>query len=254
MTPDFGLTAGDYARHRAGFPASFFAGIEDFGVGRRGQTLVDLGTGTGTLARGFARRGCRVIALDPSAPMLEQARALDAAEGLTVDYRLGRAEETGLDAASAEVVTAGQCWHWFDRPRAAAEARRILEPGGALMMAHFDWLSIPGNVVHETETLILSYSPDWRGARMAAPYNAWYFDLRAAGFTGIESFTFERDVVYTHEAWRGRIRASAGVGASLSPEKVAEFDAKHAALLSRAFAVDPMNVPHRCWAVWGRKP
>src|SRR5687767_8496689 len=116
MQPDFGLTAGDYARHRAGFPPSLFDRLIAFGVGQPGQVVVDLGTGTGTLARGFARRGCRVVGIDPSAPMLGQARALDIAEGVSVEYRIGRAEETGLAAASADVVTAGQCWHWFDRP------------------------------------------------------------------------------------------------------------------------------------------
>ena len=65
--------------------------------------------------------------------------------------------------------------------------------------------------------------------------------------------SFETDVPYTHEAWRGRIRASAGMAASLLPEKVAAFDAEHAALLARDFPADPLAVPHRCWAVWGRK-
>ena len=36
-----------------------------FGVGRAGQDVVDVGTGTGTLVRGFARRGCRVVDIDP---------------------------------------------------------------------------------------------------------------------------------------------------------------------------------------------
>jgi hypothetical protein len=120
-------------------------------------------------------------------------------------------------------------------------------------MAHFDWLNLPGNAAAATEALILKYSPAWRGAGKAAPYAPWYMDLITAGFGARESFSFDLDVSYSHEAWRGRIRASAGVGASLSPEKVAEFDAEHAALLARDFPADPLAVPHRCWAVWGRK-
>ncbi len=82
MKPDFGRTAADYARHRAGFPASLFERLCGLGIGLEGQDVVDLGTGTGTLGRGFARRGCRVIGIDPAAEMLEQAKALDAREGL----------------------------------------------------------------------------------------------------------------------------------------------------------------------------
>lgn len=57
MNPDFGRTADDYARHRAGFPDSLFKRLSELGIGLEGQDVVDLGTGTGTLGRGFARRG-----------------------------------------------------------------------------------------------------------------------------------------------------------------------------------------------------
>jgi SAM-dependent methyltransferase len=253
MKIDFGKTADDYARFRAGFPDEFFARIAALGFVRLGLRALDLGTGTGTLALGLAARGCVVTALDPAGPMLAQAAARAKEAGLALRTIEGKAESTGLPDAAFDLVIAGQCWHWFDRPRAAAEARRVLAPGGTLMMAHFDWLSFPVNVVHATETLILRYSPEWQGARKSAPYAPWYLDLRGGGFAGIESFSFEIDVPYTHEGWRGRIRASAGVAASLAPEKVAEFDTEHAAMLARDFPADPLSVPHRCWAVWGKK-
>lgn len=252
MKIDFGKTAEDYARFRAGFPDEFLARLSALGLARAGMAALDLGCGTGTLALGLAARGCDVTALDPSAEMLAQAAVRAKAGGLAIRTVEAKAESTGLSDAAFDLVVAGQCWHWFDRPRAAAEARRVLKSGGTLMMAHFDWIAIPGNVVAATEALILGYSPEWKGAGKSAPYGPWYLDLRNGGFAGIESFTFELDVPYTHEAWRGRIRASAGVAASLPPEKVAAFDAEHAALLKRAFAADPLAVPHRCWAVWGR--
>ncbi|HEY7610285.1 MAG TPA: class I SAM-dependent methyltransferase [Alphaproteobacteria bacterium] len=253
MTIDFGKTADDYARFRAGFPPAFFARLAALGFARAGLRVLDLGSGTGTVALGLAARGCVVTALDPSAAMLAQAAARAKEAGLALATREAKAESTGFPDAALDLVIAGQCWHWFDRPRAAAEARRVLKPVGALMMAHFDWLRVPGNVVEATETLILRHSPTWTGAGKSSPYPAWYLDLRNAGFAGVESFSFELDVPYSREAWRGRIRASAGIGALLSPERVAAFDAEHTALLKRDFPADPLAVRHRCWAVWGRR-
>ncbi len=46
MNVDFGATASDYSRHRAGFPDSFFERIADYRIGSKGQALLDVGTGS----------------------------------------------------------------------------------------------------------------------------------------------------------------------------------------------------------------
>ena len=74
-----------------------------------------------------------------------------------------------------------------------------------------------------------------------------------AGFQNIKSFHYDEDVPYSHEGWRGRIRASAGVAASLSPEKVVEFDAELAHVLKDESPEPEMRIPHRVFAVYGIK-
>ena len=251
---DFGRTAEDYATHRAGFPDRLYDGLQRLGIAFKGSQVLDLGTGTGTLARGFARRGAEVTGLDPAAPLIEQARRLDAEAGVTVAYRVGRAEETGLPAESFDIVAAGQCWHWFDRPRAAAEAMRLLKPGGRLLHAHLDWLPLPGTVPHATEALILAHNPNWSAAGGTGIHGENLADLSIAGFEEIETFSFDIAVPYTHEGWRGRIRASAGIAASLAEDKVARFDGEHAGLLRARFPGEPLQVPHRVWAAAAVKP
>lgn len=253
MDIDFGRTAGDYAAHRAGFPDELFDRLAGFGIGRPGQRILDLGTGTGTLARGFARRGCSVTGLDPSTSLMDEARRLDAEAGVHVDYRRGRAESTGLPAAGFDVVTAGQCWHWFDAAAAAAECARLLVDGGAVAVCHFDWLPLAGTVVAATESLVLEHNPTWRGAGGDGFHGECAAPLTAAGFRHLESFSFDVDVAYSHEAWRGRIRASAGVAASLPPKQVAAFDAELARLLESRFPQFPLTTPHRVWALVGRR-
>ena len=66
--------------------------------------------------------------------LLAKAKELDASEGVSIEYRVGYAEDTGLPAYSFDLVAAGQCWHWFDRPRAATEITRLLRPEGVLVI------------------------------------------------------------------------------------------------------------------------
>ncbi|MGA8099295.1 MAG: class I SAM-dependent methyltransferase, partial [Candidatus Cybelea sp.] len=92
MHVDFGKTAGDYGRHRAGFPDAFCDRVFAMKAVRANDRVLDLGTGTGTLARGFALRGCDVVGLDRSAALLERARELDSRAGSAVRYVEGLAE------------------------------------------------------------------------------------------------------------------------------------------------------------------
>ena len=254
MKVDFGDTAEDYATFRAGFPKGLFDRLVALEVGRSGQRLLDLGTGTGTLARGFASRGCTVTGLDPSGPLLDQARKLAHHDGVAVEFVVGWAEGTGLPESSFDVVTAGQCWHWFERAAAAAECRRVLRPGGALAICYFDWIPLPGNVVAATEALIMTHNPEWAFSGGTGMHPECASDVAQAEFEHIETLSFDVSVPYTHEAWRGRIRASAGIAASLPADAVAAFDRELAALLSRDYPSDPLAVPHRVWALVCRAP
>ena len=250
--PDFGRTAEDYAHHRAGFPPELLERLAGFGIGGPNERAVDLGTGTGTLARQLALRGGRVVGVDRSAELLAEARRRDRHAGASVRYVVAPAEDTGLPGAHFDVVIAGQCWHWFDRPRAAREVRRLLALDGHAVIAHFDWLPHPGSVVAATETLIEAHNPAWTWGGGTGMYPAWLADLTAVGLDDLETFSFDVAVPYTHDAWRGRIRASAGVGATLAPQAVDAFDTDLARVLRERFPQQPLQIPHRVWAVVGR--
>ena len=252
MKRNFGAAAQDYAKHRAGFPDSFYDRLKVFGIGTPGQVVVDMGTGTGVLARGVAQRGCRVTGIDPDDRLLEQARLLDREANVNIDYRAGVAEALPVADDYADVVTAGTCWHWFDGPVAAREAKRISKAGAFLIVTMFSWLPLPGNVVEATEQLIIRHNPAWK----YGGGNGFYFEciehLQGAGIGNIETFSYDLQVPYSQAGWRGRIRASAGVGASLSPAAVQTFDAELASLLERSFNTDLLQVHHRLFTVIGR--
>jgi SAM-dependent methyltransferase len=251
---DFGKTAEDYARHRAPYPDWLFERLMRRGLAHPGMRALDLATGTGFFGRGLAQRGLAVTGLDISAEMIAAARALDVAGGVALDYVLGKAEDTGLPAGSFDLVTAACCWHWFDRPKAAAEVLRLLKPGGTLAICSQDWLPLGENVVAQSETILQRHNPAWPFGGGDGLKPGFVGDLRRAGFAGIESFSVDVAIPYSRDGWRGRLRASAAVSGSLPPDKVAAVDAELAAMLARDFPAEPLQVPHCVFAAWGRKP
>ncbi|UWF78469.1 class I SAM-dependent methyltransferase [Microbacterium neungamense] len=119
------LDAGeDYERYRPGFPEAAAEAIIPVPV----RAALDLGAGTGKFTERLIGRASRVIAVEPSRPMLDVLRAkLPSVEAL-----IGTAEEVPVEDASVDVVTVAQAFHWFDRERACAQIRLVLVPGGVL--------------------------------------------------------------------------------------------------------------------------
>ena len=137
-----------------GSPTRFSTGCASAAFGLSGQRIVDLATGTGTVARGLARRGASVLGLDRFAAMVKEAahtgqRGRDAhslrrRQGRGDRLRIGTVRCRHRRAKLALVRRAAGLYH----------GPRLLKPGGRLVIAHFDWLPLPGTVVEATERLI----------------------------------------------------------------------------------------------------
>lgn len=126
----FDAWAGEYDRFRPGYPDELFATIAGRLSLPKHPRVTDLGAGTGRASLAMAALGWRVMAVEPGRPMLDVLLSRATNDGLLVATRQANAEETGLDPASADLVTAAQAFHWFDPSRALAEMARITRPGG----------------------------------------------------------------------------------------------------------------------------
>ena len=235
---DWGRVSADYAKYRAGPPPSYYARLREAGIGLPGQRLLDLGTGTGMLARTFAKAGARVSGIDVSPGQVDVAIQAAAGEGLSIDFRVAAAESTPFPPRSFDAITANQCWHFVDSARALAEARRVIVPGGLLAVSDFFWLGTKDPVAAATEDLILKYSPTWTAYR-------WNGELPARPEEQPANvIDYEEPVAFTRESWRGRVRTCRAIGPSLPEDKVRAFDEELSRMLE-ADVPDRFSVLHR---------
>ncbi|MCE9620857.1 MAG: class I SAM-dependent methyltransferase [Actinomycetia bacterium] len=115
-----------------------------------GERLVDVGCGPGVAAHHARALGAEVIGVDPAAVMLRVAR-VRWRSGAGLDWRKGTAESLPVDDNWAQVVwSLATVHHWADVDRALAEARRVLAPGGRLLVIErrIDDMNASGTASH----------------------------------------------------------------------------------------------------------
>ncbi|MDB5608205.1 MAG: class SAM-dependent methyltransferase [Bradyrhizobium sp.] len=130
----FATTVPLYEEFRPPYPAEFFRTV----AGRLGfskqHALIDLGTGPGLIALGFAPYVGRIVGVDPEAAMLAAARQAAARRGEAFTLIEARAEALPADIGSFDVVTIGRALHWMDRDAIAAVFERLVKPDGVIVV------------------------------------------------------------------------------------------------------------------------
>lgn len=125
-----------------------------------GARALDIGCGGGFLAEEFARLGCQVVGVDPSAVSIETARRHATATGLSIDYRVGSGEN--LPAADGEFDLAYCCdvlEHVSDLDGVLSETARVLKPAGTFL---FDTI----NRTLSSKLLVIKVMQEWRLTRI----------------------------------------------------------------------------------------
>ncbi|WP_189081768.1 class I SAM-dependent methyltransferase [Mangrovihabitans endophyticus] len=141
----FGPVADLYERARPPYPAEALDWLLPAGATR----VLDLGAGTGKLARQLHTRGLDVTAVEPSEGMLGQLRRVLPG----VPAIIGTAESVPMADHTVDAVLVAQAWHWVDTERAVPEAARVLTRGGRLCLLwnqrdqRRDWVRRLGEII-----------------------------------------------------------------------------------------------------------
>ena len=207
MATSFGADAQRYDRARPGYPRAMvdriLAASPSPGPRAGASTRVlDVGCGTGIVARLFQAAGARVRGVEPDERMAAQARTA----GLEVE--VARIEDWDPAGQTFDVVVAGQAWHWVDPVAGANTAGRALGPGGRLAVFWNSFRPPPG-LGEAMTAAIQRVVPDAPlGGGLPGPDGYARLADRAIGgirevktFEKMETWFFDWERPYTRDEW-----------------------------------------------------
>ena len=237
---DFGKTSKDYAKFRDIYPQEFYNKIIERKLCVYGQTVLDIGTGTGVLPRNMYQYGAIWIGTDISEKQIEQAIILS--KGMNIDYYTMSAEDLQFPDNSFDVITACQCFWYFDHEQIMPKIYRMLKPNGRILVLYMAWLPFEDRIANASEMLVLKYSPDWSGAGETI-HPIFIPECYKERFELVYHEEYPINVHFTRRSWNGRMKACRGIGASLSEDEINAWEQEHTKLLSE-IAPDEFDILH----------
>lgn len=232
---DWGKTSKEYAMYRDIYTEIFYQKIADRGLCIKNQDVLDLATGTGVLPRNMYHFGAKWTGTDISPEQIEQAKKLADAANMKIRFETVSTEDIIFPKESFDVITACQCFWYFDHERVMPKLAELLKSDGRLLILYMAWLPFEDAIAGRSEELVLKYSPNWSGAGekkhpICIP-NVTYHE------------EYDLMIPFTKESWHGRMKACRGIGASLSEEDLISWDTEHRKLLDE-IAAERFEIRH----------
>jgi SAM-dependent methyltransferase len=196
----------DYVLYRPDYPVEMLdllAGEIGFS---KDWVVADIGSGTGKLARDFLEYGNRVYGVEPNDEMRLAGEEVLADFDQFISVK-GTAEATTLADDTADLITAGQAFHWFDVPNARKEFLRILKSDGYVVLVWNQWSADLSPFMSEYQNLLETFSLDAGRVRHASSR----VDEEIASFFGPRGHTtryLDNKQVLVFEGVKGRLLSS----------------------------------------------
>ncbi|CAG7653963.1 class I SAM-dependent methyltransferase [Paenibacillus allorhizosphaerae] len=185
-----------YVKYRPSYPQEAIDYLYDVVGLQRGSEVADIGAGTGIFSKLLLERGSRVIAVEPNPEMREAAENV---LGENPNFRAvaGSAEVTGLPDRSIHFIVCAQAFHWFDRTAAQAEFKRIVKPGGKVVLLWNSRLTHGTPFREAYDRLLQTFGTDYKEVNhknISPDILATFFKpgtMQEARFTIQQAFDFE---------------------------------------------------------------
>jgi SAM-dependent methyltransferase len=206
----FGSDPARYDRARPRYPDARIARIV---AGAPGALVLDVGVGTGIVARQLQAAGCRVLGVDPDARLAEFARHSG------VEVEVSSFEAWDPASRKFDAVVSGESWHWVDPVAGAAKAAEVLRPGGRLAV-FWNTGQPPAGLEEAFAQVYRRCLPESLVARLGrASIEAAHLAMRARTAEGIEAagafgepeqWRFEWTRSYTRDEWLDALQTTGG--------------------------------------------
>jgi len=234
VAESFGDDPARYDRARPSYPAALVQRIVETSPGR---DLLDVGTGTGIVARLFQAAGCTVLGVEADERMAAFARKAG------TEVEVGTIEAWDPAGRAFDAMVAGQAWHWVDPVAGAAKAAAALRPGG-LFAAFWNVQQPSPEAAAAFAEAYRRHVPGFPPSRPGFGAVRAYSDVceRAAqglratdgAFGEPEIWRFEWDQTYTRDEWLDVVPTHGGH--SLIPE-----EQRNALLAALGDAIDELG-------------
>ena len=220
---DWGKTSKEYAKYRDIYPKQLFDELIKLGVGKKGSDWLDLGTGTGVLPRQLAYLGANIIATDISEGQIEEAKILSK-NYKNISYSVSSAEDIEYPSGTFDVITACQCFFYFDPDIIVPKIKKMLKKDGIFVKIWMSYLK-EDELARKSFGLVKKINSEYHGGGVAIK------DLKTHYFANPCENILRVDIPFTRESWHGRMMASRGVMASMNEQQVKQYEKEHLEML-----------------------
>ena len=150
----------NYIKYRPGYPSQILDLLTSLMALSPQHLIADIGSGTGILTKVFLDNGNTVYGVEPNQEMRKAAEQI-LLSNLKFKSVAATAENTGIESASIDLITAGQAFHWFNPITTKLEFKRILKADGYVALV---WNNIrEGSTYSEAfEEFLLRHGVDYK--------------------------------------------------------------------------------------------